>query len=97
HEGSETSGQYGYLEPMAAGKAVIATDKPVVRDYIEHDKTGLLVPPENARALRAAIEKLLAEPRLAMRLGRMAQQKVLAEFTSEHWARSLAEIFKSLE
>ena len=94
--GSETSGQYGYLEPMATGKAVIATDKSVVRDYIEHEKTGLLVPPENHAALRAAIQRLLAEPRLAMRLGRMAQQKVLAEFTSEHWARSLSEIFKSL-
>ncbi|MDP3661495.1 MAG: glycosyltransferase family 4 protein [bacterium] len=97
HEGSETSGQYGYLEPMAAGIAVIATDKPVVRDYIEHDNTGILIPPENASALRAAIEKLLADESLRTRLGQIAQQKVLAEFTSEHWARSLAEIFKSLE
>ena len=95
-DGSETSGQYGYLEPMASGKAVIATDKPVVRDYIEHDKTGILVPPENARALRAAIERLVSDAQLRERLGATAQQKALSEFTSEHWARSLAEIFKSL-
>lgn len=95
-DGSETSGQYGYLEPMAAGKAVIVSDKSVVRDYIEHEKTGILIPPENARALRAAIEKLIADEPLSVKLGRMAQQKVLSDFTSEHWARSLAEIFKSL-
>ncbi|TSC84119.1 MAG: glycosyltransferase [Parcubacteria group bacterium Gr01-1014_17] len=81
---------------MASGKAVIATDKPVVRDYIEHDKTGILVPPENARALRAAIERLVSDAQLRERLGATAQQKALSEFTSEHWARSLAEIFKSL-
>ncbi len=94
--GSETSGQYGYLEPMAAGKAVIATDKSTVRDYIENEKTGLLVPPEDSRALRAAIQKLIADEPLVMRLGRMAQQSVLTNFTSEQWARSLASIFKSL-
>lgn len=94
--GSETSGQYGYLEPMAAGKAVIATDKDTVRDYIEHEKTGLLVPSENAEVLRTAIKRLLVDEPLRARLGNAAQQSVLANFTSERWARSLAEIFKSL-
>lgn len=94
--GSETSGQYGFLEPMAAGKAVIASDKPSVRDYIEHEKTGILVEQENPVALRAAIEKLFANAPLCARLGNAAQQKVLADFTSERWAHSLAKIFKSV-
>lgn len=94
--GSETSGQYGFLEPSAAGKAVIVSDKPSVRDYLEHEKTGILVPPENPAALRTAIERLNADEPLRLRLGEAAQQKVLADFTSEKWARSLAEIFKNL-
>lgn len=94
--GSETSGQYGFLEPMAAGKAVIVSDKPSVRDYIEHEKTGLLVAPENPRALRDAIQRLNADEPLRARLGRAAQQSILANFTSEKLARSLAEIFKFL-
>ncbi|OHA27726.1 MAG: hypothetical protein A3C08_03145 [Candidatus Taylorbacteria bacterium RIFCSPHIGHO2_02_FULL_47_18] len=94
--GSETSGQYGYLEPMAACKAVIATDKPVVRDYIENEKTGLLVQPENPAALRAAIERLLRDKQFGNQLGNTAQVYVLVHFTSERWARSLSEIFKSL-
>lgn len=95
-DGSETSGQYGYLEPMAASKAVIVSDKPVVRDYIEHEKTGLLVQPDDARALRAEIERLIADETLRNHLGVDAQQSVLAKFTSEQWALSLAKIFKSL-
>ena len=95
-DGSETSGQYGYLEPMAAGLPVIASDKPVVRDYIEHEKTGILVEPENPTALRAAIERLHAHEPLRQTLGYAAQKTVLAHFTSAHWARSLAEIFTSL-
>jgi glycosyltransferase involved in cell wall biosynthesis len=96
--GSETSGQYGYLEPMAAGKAVITTDKPTVRDYIENEKTGILVPPENPAALRAAIQRLIGstvEP-IRKTLGMQAQKAVLENFTSEKWARSLAEIFKKM-
>ena len=96
HDGSETSGQYGYLEPMAAGLPVIASDKPVVRDYIEHEKTGILVEPENPAALRAAVERLIADEPLRQTLGDAAQQKVLADFTSERFASSLAEIFKLL-
>ncbi len=94
--GSETSGQYGYLEPMAAGKAVIVSDKPVVRDYIEHEKTGILVPPEDSRALRAAIERLTVDESMRNTLGAVAQKSVLENFTSERWARALAAIFKLL-
>jgi len=96
--GSETSGQYGYLEPMAAGKAVIATDKQTVRDYIENEKTGILVPPENSTVLREAINRLsdpTVEP-FRKTLGAQAQKAVLENFTSERWARTLAEIFKSV-
>ncbi len=94
--GSETSGQYGYLEPMAAGKTVIVSDKPVVRDYITHEKTGILVLPEDSRALRAAIEQLTADEPMRNTLGAVAQKSVLENFTSERWARALAAIFKSL-
>jgi|GEM_PF-869796 glycosyltransferase involved in cell wall biosynthesis len=94
-DGSETSGQYGFLEPMAAGKAVIVSDKPSVRDYIEHDRTGILVEPENPAALRVAIEKLLADEPLRTRLGETAKESVSKNFTSSHWARSLAKVFRS--
>jgi len=93
-KGSDTSGQYGYLEPMASGKAVIATDKSTVRDYIENNVDGLLVPPGDQKALRGAIQKLLSDESLRNRLGQTAQKKVLQNFTSKIFAGALANIFK---
>jgi glycosyltransferase involved in cell wall biosynthesis len=95
-KGSDTSGQYGYLEPMAAGKAVIVSDKSVVRDYIENNRDGILVPPQNPEALRAAIKNLLQNPSRATTLGATARRKVREKFTSEKFAEKLAEIFKTV-
>ena len=94
--GSDTSGQYGFLEPMAAGKAVIVTDKSTVRDYIENGKEGILVPPSNAEDLKKAILTLLKDGDFRERLGRAGQQKVLKQFTSLRFAQALSDIFKSL-
>ena len=95
-KGSDTSGQYGYLEPMASGKAVIVTDKETVRDYIDNGVNGILVPPNDSGALRAAIENLLSNPERAVAQGAAAQKKVLSNFTSEKFAEKLAEIFREI-
>jgi len=93
-KGSDTSGQYGYLEPMASGKAVIASDKAVVRDYIENNVDGILVPPGNPTALCEAIQQLISDESLRTRLGQTAQKKVLEKFTSRKFAEALSNIFK---
>ena len=95
-KGSDTSGQYGFLEPMACGKAVIATDKDTVRDYIENDTDGILVPHKNPSALRTAIKNLLENPKRATKLGVVAQRKVVQKFTSRQFAEYLASVFKSV-
>jgi GalNAc-alpha-(1->4)-GalNAc-alpha-(1->3)-diNAcBac-PP-undecaprenol alpha-1,4-N-acetyl-D-galactosaminyltransferase len=58
------------LEAMAAGLAVVAADCPsgprqIVRDGVD----GLLVPPQDPRALAAALEELLTKRELRERLG----------------------------
>ena len=54
------------LEAMALGKAVIASDIPGVREVLEPESAGLLVPPLDPGAWRAAIEELAGdEPRRA--------------------------------
>jgi Glycosyl transferases group 1 len=50
-----SAGQQTYLNAMAMGKAVVATDSPGVRDYIEDGRTGLVVPAGDAAALRRAL------------------------------------------
>ena len=49
-----SAGQQTYLNAMAAGKLVIVTDVPGVRDYIDPGVTGVIVEP-TVDALRAAI------------------------------------------
>lgn len=58
------SESYGYVlhEAGLAGVPVIATNVGGIPDIIENQKTGLLVPPDNAPALVTAIHTLLTNP-----------------------------------
>ena len=64
------------MEAMASGKAVIATDVGGMPDLIDHDTTGLLVPPGDAQALTRAMQTLLSERALLARLEAAALVKV---------------------
>ena len=67
------------LEMMAAGKCVVATQTRGQTDTIVDGVTGVYVPPSDPRALRRAIERLLANPDEAARIGRAAR-----EFVEQH-------------
>jgi glycosyltransferase involved in cell wall biosynthesis len=64
------------LEAMAHGRAVVATPVGGIPGLVEDGRTGLLVPPGDGGALRAAIERLLADPELRRRLGNAARERV---------------------
>jgi glycosyltransferase involved in cell wall biosynthesis len=56
------------LEAMSAGLPVVASSVGGIPEVVEHDRTGLLVPPGDERALAAALVELLDQP-LRDRLG----------------------------
>jgi glycosyltransferase involved in cell wall biosynthesis len=64
------------LEMMAMGKCVIATKTHGQTDTIVDGVTGTYVPPSDPLALRAAIQRLLADPAEAARLGSAARRFV---------------------
>ncbi len=68
-EGSPTA----LLEAMAAGLAVVASDVGGIGSIVRHQRTGLLVPPDNPEALRTAITSLRDDRNLRRRLGRAAR------------------------
>lgn len=70
-------------EAMAYGRPVVATAVGGLVDAVEDGVTGLLVPPRDPTALRAALERLLADPELRGRLGRAAREKARRELSWE--------------
>ncbi|MFI5348012.1 MAG: glycosyltransferase family 4 protein [Elusimicrobiota bacterium] len=62
------------LEAMACGKAVVATRCGGPEEFIADEVTGLLLPPEDAGALGAAVSRLLEDPALRERLGARARE-----------------------
>lgn len=69
------AGVTAMLEAMAMGRPVICSRTPGQTDIVIENKNGLYVPPGDARALRQAIEHLLAHPAIAARMGRAARQR----------------------
>jgi glycosyltransferase involved in cell wall biosynthesis len=68
------------MEAMACGLPAISTDLVGIPDLIEDGATGLLIPPENAPALAAALSRLDDDAALADRLAAAGRDAVLARF-----------------
>ena len=67
-------------EAMAYGKAIVTTGVGGLADAIDDGVTGLVVPPGDVAALRAALERLLADAGLRLRLGPAAREKAQATY-----------------
>ncbi len=73
------------LEAMVYGKPVINTALPTGVPYVSLDGvTGLTVPPEDADALAAAMQKLTDDAALRETYGRAAAARVEQEFNEAH-------------
>jgi glycosyltransferase involved in cell wall biosynthesis len=72
------------FEYMAAGKPILCSDLPVLREVLEDGRNALLLPPDEPDAWVAALERLRADPALAARLGARAREDFLARHT---WRR----------
>jgi phosphatidylinositol alpha-mannosyltransferase len=64
------------LEAMAAGATVVASDIPGYATVVEHEQTGLLVPPRDPQRLAVELHRALHDPMLRARLAIPAQVAV---------------------
>lgn len=69
------------FEYMAHGKPVICSDFPVLREVVEHDVTGYLVPAEKTEAWLDIIDRLASSPQTIQKIGQKAYQHYLANHT----------------
>jgi glycosyltransferase involved in cell wall biosynthesis len=83
-------------EAMAYGRAVVATAVGGHVDAIEDGVTGVLVPPRDPAALRAAIERLLGDPVERARLGANARAVALERFSRAEAAERLLDAYRSV-
>lgn len=84
------------LEAMAAGNPVVATRVGGTPDAVLDGVTGLLVPPSDPASLADALERLLVEPALMRRMGRLGRERVREHFSPESAIGALTEAYADL-
>lgn len=84
------------IEGMNAGKPVVATNGGGVPEIVRDGVTGLLVPMGDAEAMAEAILRLLADPELALAMGRAGRARLLREFTIERTANQVQALYENL-
>ena len=86
-----------YQEAAAAGLPVIATRISAIPEIVEHDRTGILVPPNDPAALVRAMDSLIASGELRRRLGQAAQARIAVATPAAYAARLYSLIAPVLE
>lgn len=71
-----TSSSSGVIpQAYAAGRPVVASSVGGLPEMVEHDHTGLLVPPGDVQALARSLTSLLSDPARVQRMGTAAKQQ----------------------
>lgn len=85
-----------FVEAMAYGIPVIGSRTGGIPDVVDDEVTGVLVEPDNVRALTEAILRLVNDPQKRREMGRAARDAVIRRFTRERMAQSTIEEYLKL-
>ncbi len=81
------------MEAQSQGLACISTRVSAIPELIDHEATGLLVPPGDPAALAAALQRLAGNPKDRARLGAAGCRRVRADFSLTAGIDTLARRF----
>ncbi len=81
------------LEAMAAGSGLVASDVGGLSEVVEHEVTGLKVPPGDAPALARAVSRLLRDKRLKENLARRGRKVVRQDYSWSGIAKRTLEVY----
>jgi glycosyltransferase involved in cell wall biosynthesis len=84
------------IEAQLCETPVVAYESGGLTETVQHDRTGILVPPGDLGALAAALDALLDAPERASEMGRAGRMVALAGFAPESAARRYAGIYRSV-
>ena len=84
------------LEAMSLGKTIISTTVGGIPEYLTDGVDALLIPPEDAAALAAALERVVRNRAEARKLGTNARAGYEARHTQERFGRDFATLIMPL-
>lgn len=84
------------IEAMSYKKAVIATKIGGLADIVVDRETGMLVPPNNPKALCEAMTYLLENPEIAERMGQKGYKRWKQNFAAEVVVPKIEQVYESL-
>jgi glycosyltransferase involved in cell wall biosynthesis len=82
------------LEAFACGVPVVVSDLGGLPELVTPGRDGEVVVAGDARALAAALDRILADPERALEMGRAARAKVEERFTPERHLSQLERIYR---
>jgi glycosyltransferase involved in cell wall biosynthesis len=85
------------FEYMALGRAIIAPNKPNIREILVDGETAVLFDPDNPISFPSAIERLISDPYLREEIGSAARKIIIErDLTWEHNARRIEALAERL-
>jgi glycosyltransferase involved in cell wall biosynthesis len=84
------------VEAMASGVPVVATSVGGLVDVVEGGRAGVLVPPDDPRALAGGIKRLLDDPGEAQRLARAGRERAASHYTVGRMVDGVEAVYRRL-
>jgi glycosyltransferase involved in cell wall biosynthesis len=84
------------LEAMAAGRAVVASRVGGLAEAVAHERTGLLVPPDDPPALAGALARLLGDARLRERLAAAGPARIAERHLASHMVEAYERLYRDV-
>ncbi|MDH5794857.1 MAG: glycosyltransferase family 4 protein, partial [Candidatus Bathyarchaeota archaeon] len=84
------------LEGMAAGTPVVAANVGGLADIVEHDRTGVLVYPQDPKSIAWGVNKVLTDPGYSQWLIRNAKKKVEDVYSWQAVASRTSEVYEEV-
>lgn len=86
--------QLAVAESLLGGAATIASDIGSNHELVREGETGLLVPPDDADALTAAVEQLLTDTDRTLAMGEAARQDIINRWNWDGYAGQLIDLYE---
>lgn len=84
------------VEAMLAGTPVVAADDAGHREVIEHDRTGMLVSPDDPKAFAYAVTRLLQDDAACKKICSHARAFAIEAFSVEKHIRKTTDIYRQV-